>query len=60
MEDYGERDKSRRKYALCLSLERIISFEDNDHFWFFHNLMCDAGKGKIRNQGYNAVIAAYY
>ncbi|MFC0212308.1 LacI family DNA-binding transcriptional regulator [Paenibacillus chartarius] len=52
---YGERDKPSLN-MLVLVPERIISFEDNDHFLFFHNLMWTLEK-EIRNQGYNAVIA---
>ncbi|MBE1440807.1 LacI family DNA-binding transcriptional regulator [Paenibacillus sp. OAS669] len=52
---YNEQDK-KPSNILVLVPERIISYEDNDHFLFYHNLIWTLEK-EIRNNGYNAVIA---
>lgn len=52
---YGQQEKQSLN-ILILVPERVISYEDNDHFLFFHNMMWTLEK-EIRDRGYNAVIA---
>jgi len=52
---FGAQDKLPLN-MLILVPERIMSYEDNDHFLFFHDMIWGLEK-EVRDQGYNAVIA---
>lgn len=41
---------------LVLVPERIMSYQDNDHFQFFHDMIWGLEKS-IRSRGYNAIVA---
>ncbi|WP_127534579.1 LacI family DNA-binding transcriptional regulator [Paenibacillus kobensis] len=52
---YGEKPSSSGT-VLVLVPERIMSYQDNDHFQFFHDMIWGLEKS-IRAKGWNAVIA---
>ncbi|WP_234540969.1 LacI family DNA-binding transcriptional regulator [Paenibacillus pseudetheri] len=52
---YGEKTSSD-KNVLVLVPERIMSYQDNDHFRFFHDMIWGLEKS-IRKRGFSAVIA---
>src|SRR3569832_1107376 len=52
---YAEKPASSGN-VLVLVPERIMSYEDNDHFQFFHDMIWGLEKS-IRKKGMNAVVA---
>lgn len=52
---FGEPRLPERGNILVLVPERVMDYEDNDHFQFFHDMIWGI-EGSIRNRGLNAVL----
>lgn len=52
---FGEPKLPEHGNILVLVPERIMDYEDNDHFQFFHDMIWGI-EGSIRNRGLNAVL----
>ncbi|GIO40094.1 LacI family transcriptional regulator [Paenibacillus antibioticophila] len=52
---FGEPKLPERGNILVLVPERVMDYEDNDHFQFFHDMIWGI-EGSIRNRGLNAVL----
>lgn len=53
---YASIDTTENTNILVLVPERIMSYQDNDHFQFYHDMIWGLEKS-IRKKGFNAVIA---
>lgn len=52
---FGEQRLPERGNILVLVPERVMDYEDNDHFQFFHDMIWGI-EGSIRSRGLNAVL----